>query len=319
MHHEPDTAFQDYFERTANEPVYVILGVQGSGTNFLGRLLKRFFGFSLLRDRSMVFNAAARLGNAPTSEAIEREIRRFRARAFPSAIRRKTGWVLGDYAAFPGIIAELRPELVGNGASFARLIYAYRAYRLGTTRMAIKSDDLWETIDAIDDVLPNRRTILITRDFRDNLVSISDKPFGPIEPIRAAAYVKQRFAPYAAEFRRAGQNGYHVKFETLVTTPRQFLAEFSEHFQLAPTVDLEAAVQRLKIRPMKTQKWRRLSSRQLAWCEGMLRRELEEFGYVAESEAPVLPGRPALLAATASDISWRIPQKIRRLVARIRQ
>jgi hypothetical protein len=51
----------------------------------------------------------------------------------------------------------------------------------------------------------------------------------------------------------------------------------------------------------------------------MLRRELEEFGYVAESEAPVLPGRPALLAATASDISWRIPQKIRRLVARIRQ
>jgi hypothetical protein len=150
-------------------------------------------------------------------------------------------------------------------------------------------------------------------------VSISDKPFGPIEPIRAAAYVKQRFAPYAAEFRRAGRNGYHVKFETLVTTPRQSLQEFSEHFQLAPTVDLEAAVQGLKIRPTRTQKWRRLSSRQLAWCEGMLQRELEEFGYVAESEAPVLPGRPALLAATASDISWRIPQKIRRLVARIRQ
>jgi len=319
MHSELDTDFKDYLERTGNEPVYVILGVQGSGTNFLGRILKRFFGFSLLRDRSMVFNAAARLGHAPTRHAIDREIRRFLARAFPSMIRRKTGRVLGDYTAFPGIAAELRPELVGDGASFARLIYAYRAYCLGTSRMAIKSDDLWETIGAIDDVLPNRRTILITRDFRDNLVSVSDKSFGPIDPVRAAGYVKRRFGAYAAEFRRAGQNGYHVKFETLVTTPLQFLEGFSEHFQLAPTVDLEAAVQGLGIRPAKTQKWRRLSSRQLAWCEGILQRELMEFGYVPESEAPVVPGKSALLAATARDISWRVPQKIRRFFDRIRQ
>jgi hypothetical protein len=319
MHGEIDPAFQDYLERTANEPVYIILGVQGSGTNFLGRILKRFFGFSLLRDRSMVFNAAARLGHAPPRHAVEREIRRFLARAFPSVIRRKTGRVLGDYTSFPGIAAELRPELVHNGADFARLIYAYRAFRLGTTRMVVKSDDLWETIDAIDDVLPNRRTILITRDFRDNLVSIGDKAFGPVDPVRAAGYVKRRLGPYAAEFRRAGRQGYHVKFETLVTTPRQFLEQFSEHFKLAPTVDLEAAVQKLKIRPAKTQKWRRLSPRQLALCEGLLQRELLEFGYVPESDAPVVPGTSALVAATARDITRRVPQKIRRLVARLRQ
>jgi hypothetical protein len=311
--------FQEYLEKTAHEPLYLILGVQGSGTNFLGRLLKRFFGFSLLRDRSAVFNAAARLGHAPTRHAVERETQRFLARAFPSALRRKTGRVLPDYAAFPGIAAELRPERIGNGADFARLIHAYRAYCLGTTRMAIKSDDLWETIEAIDDVLPNRRTLLITRDFRDNLVSISDKGFGPIDPVRAAVYVRQRLGPYAAAFQRAGRNGYHVKFETLVTTPRQFLEEFSEFSRLAPTVDLDAAVKKLRIRPAKTQKWRRLSSRQLALCEGILQQELAAFGYEPASDAPVQPDRAALLAATARDIAWRVPQKFRRLVARVRR
>jgi len=49
--------FSDYQTLTRNEPVYVILGVQGSGTNLLARIMNRVFGFSVVRDRALVFNA----------------------------------------------------------------------------------------------------------------------------------------------------------------------------------------------------------------------------------------------------------------------
>jgi hypothetical protein len=226
--------------------------------------------------------------------------------------------VLGDYTAFPGVSAELQPDRIRSGADFARLIYAYRAHSVGTTRMAVKSDDLWETIQSIDEVLPNRRVILITRDFRDNLMSITGKTFGPVDPLRAALYVKRRVGPYMAEYRRAGADAYHVKFETLVTAPRDFLSDFSRRFQLAPVLDIEAVAPTVRVRPNKTEKWRRLSPRQLAWCEGILRDELETAGYTLASPSPVLPGRSTLLAATVRDAFGRVPQKVRGVTRRLR-
>ena len=312
-----DLTFTDYLEQIRDEPVYVIVGVQGSGTNFLGRILKRFYNFSLLRDRSAVFHAAARLGAEPRREEIEREIRRFTERAFPSPLRRKVGRVLADYAAFPGIVSELRPERIRTGADFARIIHAYRAYSLGTTRMAVKSDDLWEGIDVIDAVLPNRRLLLITRDFRDNLLSVAGKEFGPVEPLCAAQYVKKQIARYAAEYRRTGDRAFHVKFETLVSSPELFLQEFTDHFGLSTVADPGTAAQQLRIRPNKTQKWRNLSAQQLVWCEGLLREELLEFGYVPVSSPAVLPGRRALLSARARDVLKRIPQKVRHVAKRL--
>jgi hypothetical protein len=68
--------------------------------------------------------------------------------------------------------------------------------------MAIKSDDLWETIDRIDAVLPNRRTIFLTRDFRDNLLSVAGSDFGPIDPLHAARYVKHQVSVYEREYAR---------------------------------------------------------------------------------------------------------------------
>jgi hypothetical protein len=317
--HSSDPGFSAYLETTRDAPVFVILGVQGSGTNLLGRILRRFYNFSLLRDGSMVFNAAARLGSAPTTDAIQREIQDFTARAFPSLMRRRTRRVLVDYADFPDVTRVLRPEAVDTGGDFARLIYAFRAFRLNTTRMAIKSDDLWENIGAIDDVLPNRRIILITRDFRDNLLSVSGKDFGPIEPLAAARFVKHQLNYYAKEYRRAGTQALHVKFETLVTTPRKFFDDFSNHFQLAPSVDPDAAVKEIHIRPNKTQKWKRLSPQELAWCEGVLYDELLEFGYPPESPRRVLPSQRAVIAAAARDTVKRVPQKIRHLMARMKK
>ncbi len=156
--------------------------------------------------------------------------------------------------------------------------------------MAVKSDDIWETLGAIDTVLPNRRVILITRDFRDNLVSITGKNFGPIDPLSAALYVKERLVPYAAEYRRGRPGALHVKFSTLVNAPRQFVDEFSRHFGLAPAVDPETVISTFQFRPGKIEKWRALPPQELAWCEGVLYDELVEFGYSPVTPAPVVPG-----------------------------
>lgn len=312
-------SFQQFLERTSAEPVYAILGVQGSGTNLLGRLLTRLFNVSVMRDRSSVFEAAVRLGHAPTAHDVEREIRRFTNRVSPSTFRRKLSKrVIRKNEPFRGVEAELRASPIRTGADFARLIYAFRAFRLGATHFAIKSDDLWESLYAIDTVLPNRRVILLTRDFRDNLVSVSGKQFGPIEPICAAEYVKHQVAHYAAEYRRAERAGYHVKYETLLNDTRRFVDELSERFQLAPTVNLDVAIPALKFRPNKIGKWKALSSRQLSWCEGILQEELQEFGYPYASIRPEPPGPRQRLLAAAKDKIRRVPQKVRRAVKRMR-
>ena len=97
--------------------------------------------------------------------------------------------------------------------------------------MAIKSDDLWETIGHIDAVLPNRRIVLLTRDFRDNLLSITNKDFGPVEPLIAARYVKTRFARYDREYQRTPDaQRIHVRYEDLLRTGR-ICGPVREHFR----------------------------------------------------------------------------------------
>jgi hypothetical protein len=309
--------FREFMTHVEREPVYVILGVQGSGTNLLGRLLKRLFNFSVLRDRSLVFNAAVRMGPTPSASDIAREIDAFRGVLAASTLRRKTQKdVIRDNAPFQGLFDELRPDTVRSGADFARTIYAYRAYSLGTTRMAIKSDDLWEHIALIDQVIPNRRIIMLTRDFRDNLLSISGKLFGPVEPVMAARYVKNQLQHYAAEYRRSGPRAYHATFEGMLNATRDFADEFAAHFGIAPTVDLEAEIPALRFRPNKIGKWKRLSAQDLAWCEGILQSELIEFGYEPVSATPSLPSARQFMVARGRDVVRRLPQKIQRMVER---
>jgi hypothetical protein len=312
--------FRAYFERMRDEPIYVVLGVQGSGTNLLSRLLTRLFGFSVLRDRSAVYNAAAALGPNPTQADIEREIRRFKRLVWPSPLRRKLSkYVIIKRKPLEGLASELVPAAIGSGSDFARLIYTYRAFSLQASHVGIKSDDLWQNIHHIDHVLPNRRIILLTRDFRDNLVSISGKRFGPIEPLRAAEYVKRQLGYYAPQLRRAGADGLHVTYEALLNDTRAVVDGFANHFNLQPIVDLDVAIPALKFRPNKIGKWKKgLSERELAVCEGLLYDELLEFGYEPTTAARVLPTTGERLAATARDTFRRVPQKFNRLKARMK-
>lgn len=314
------SGFNEYLAATRDEPVYVVLGVQGSGTNLLVRLLTRIFNFSAMLDRSLVFNAAARLGTSPTPDAVAREVAHITSHIFPSTLTRKfSKYTIRDNEPFAGLKQALDPSRIHSGAELARLVYAYRAFSMGTRRMAIKSDDIWETIGSIDEVLPNRRIILITRDFRDNLVSITGKAFGPVEPLSAALYVKERLTPYAAAYRQAGAEALHVRFSTLVNAPRQFVDDFARHFGLTPAVDPDKVIEAFPFRAGKIEKWRALPPRQLAWCEGVLYDELLEFGYTPETKARVYPDRATLAAASARDTLGRVPQKLRRLLLQIRR
>jgi hypothetical protein len=298
--------------------VYVVIGVQGSGTNFLSRILRNVFGFSVLRDRSTVFKIAAGLGTTPSIAAREEAVRSFKSAIHPTVLDR----ILGRKAIkrsqpFEGILAYLEPSAIRGAADFARMVFAYRAFSLGMKELAIKSDDLWEDIEHIDSVIPKRRVILLTRDFRDNIVSIAGKNFGPVEPVCGAQYVKRQFGIYEAEYQRSGDSGYHVRFETLVESPRRFVDEFGARFGLVPVADPDIAIAKIPKRANRIARWKALSPRDLAWCEGILREELQTYNYLPASPLPVLPSATALALARLRDTIRRVPQKVGGLARRV--
>jgi hypothetical protein len=186
--------------------------------------------------------------------------------------------------------------------------------------MAIKSDDLWESIKHIDEVLPNRRIILLTRDFRDNLLSITRKHFGPRDPLVSAKYVKRRFARYDAEYHRtAAEHRFHVRYEDLLEQPDAFVAAFSQHFRLTDDRDVVPPVDKARIRSNNRRKWASLTPRQLALCEAVLRDELHAYGYGTECEPVDPPGMTTRLMANARDAAQRVPQKLQDYASRLRK
>lgn len=311
--------FAAFFEQVRTQPVYVILGVQGSGTNLLSRILTKGFRFSVIQDGSVTFKAAAALGATPSPREVRRQYDLIRSRLLPSAFVRKTRRLVKSKASFEGIDDCFDPASIRSGADLARFVYAYAAFALGTRLMAIKSDDLWEDIDRIDEVLPERRIILLTRDFRDDLLSVSKKDFGPIEPLVAAEYVKERFAHYEREYLRTPSgHRYHVRYEDLLESPVAFMHALSAYFGLQPSPGGETAVQGQKIKRGNVKKWMALEPEQLAHVEAMLDGELRRYGYEPTCDHPPLPDGATLMKARVRDAIKRVPQKAERLVKRLR-
>jgi hypothetical protein len=312
------TTFTEFRNQIAHEPVWVVLGVQGSGTNLLSRVLERTFGFSLIEDGAVIFKAAARLGDGPAPAAVRREYDVVRSRLLPSTLVRKTRRLVKSNTDFHGIDDHFDSAFVSSGADLARFVYGYGAFTLGTRRMAIKSDDLWEDIDRIDAVLPNRRIILLTRDFRDNALSVSNKDFGPIEPLIAARFVKRQFAIYEAEYRRtAPEDRFQLRYEDLLESPFAGVRALNAHFRLPFANGWEQSIRELRIRRGNVEKWRAMPPRLLGNVETMLAGELRRYGYALNSRAGSMPTRPAWAAALASDAFWRVGQKTRHIAKRL--
>jgi hypothetical protein len=314
------TSFPDFFAAAKQHPVYVVLGVQGSGTNLLRSILVSAFNFSVVQDQSLVFEAAVEAGPSPSQTMVRRQFEMLRERALPSTITRKTRRHLKANGSFEGIERHFDAANITSGTELAYFIYAYSAFSLKSTLMAIKSDDLWESIQHIDEVLPNRRIILLTRDFRDNLLSVTKKHFGPIDPLVSAQYVKRRFAFYEAEYRRtAPERRFHVRYEDLLEAPDAFVAAFSRHFHLSDGREAAPPVDKARIRSNNRRKWASLSPRELALCEAVLRDELQTYGYGTECEPVDPPGATTRLMANARDAAQRVPQKIQDFAARLRK
>jgi Sulfotransferase family len=308
---KPD--FAEFHQEMANEPVFVILGVQGSGTNLLSNVMRRVFDFSVIQDRSLIYNLAVRLGSNPSQAAIDRAFHHVVSRLFPTPFRKR--FQLKHYhhqnRGFVGIEQHRGAVPIKTGADFARFFYVYQAWTLGKRRLATKSDDIWEHLGAIDQVLPNRKIVLITRDFRDNLLSISNKNFGPVEPACVARFVKEQFTHYDREFRSDEANSMHVKYEDMLQSPATFVVDFSKRFGFTPGIEPDRVVEELKIRTENFDKWKKLPARQLARCEGILRDELERYGYKLSLPNAAAPTPGEMLLLGAKDVAWRIPQRIR--------
>lgn len=310
--------FTSFAEHVADEPVFVVLGVQGSGTNLLSRVLRRAFKFLLIEDGSVIFKAAARLGADPSPAQVRRAFDLVQSRLVPSAVVRKTRRLIKANADYVDLDRHFAGSAIRSGADFARFVYTYGAFRLGTTCMAIKSDDLWEDIDHIERVLPNRRVILLARDFRDNLLSVSKKDFGPIEPLKAAWYVKTQFAHYQTEYRRTPPaHRYLIRYEDLLESPLSVVCGLSAHFGLPRIAGGERAVEALNIRRNNVRKWSTLEARTLGHVEAVLREELTAYDYGLTVGGAELPGAGIWAMAAASDSLKRVAQKGKHFVKRL--
>jgi hypothetical protein len=313
-------SFHDFFDAAKQQPVYVILGVQGSGTNLLRSILVRAFGFSIVQDQSLVYNAALKLGRRPSPEMVRRQFVAICERLFPSALSLRTRRRIKSNGSFEGIQSAFDASDIRSGVELAQFVFAYGAFSRGTTLMAIKSDDLWENIRHIDQVLPNRRIVLLTRDFRDNLLSVTNKNFGPIEPLVAAYYVKERFEHYDAEYKRAlPERRLHVRYEDLLVDPDGFVSRFAIHFGLDAQGHTPTPVDTTRIRRNNTRKWGRLRASELAYCEAILRNELQTYGYATECDPVDAPPAHVQLLARGRDGLRRVPQKLRLVVNRFRK
>ena len=315
----PGESFREFFEQTRRVPVFVILGAQGSGTNLLRAVLESAFGFCIVKDQSIIFSAAAQLGPDPGPDDVRRQFHRVRARLLPSVVGRKTSKIITSSSDYSGIADHFDSVDLRSGADLARFVYSYGAFKLRTTLMGVKSDDLWQHLDAIDTVIPNRRVVFLTRDFRDNLLSITRKDFGPVEPLIAAQYVHDRIERYEREFDRTPEDyRLHVRYEDLLAAPHTFVERFGGHFGLAPAVNGHAAVERLSIRRNNVSKWGELDSATLARCEAILHAELERWGY-GVGDGAVAPTVGAWVLARSRDVLRRVPQKMLKFSSRLRR
>jgi len=304
--------FQKYQETHRDDPAYAILGVQGAGTNLVSRLMRTMFDFSIVRDRCLIFDQAYDLTGNCTPATVRAKFNSTYNWLFPGQFRKR---FLGKHyhhrnGPFEGIAEAFNAETIKTPADFAHFFYDYHAFTDGAAHKGLKSDDLWERMDRIDSLLPNRRYILLVRDFRDNALSIMNKDFGPKDIFAASEYVAHRFNIYRDAIDRHTEPSLTVKYETLLTNPREFVTEFTKSFGLDPVQDWEQRLDEFPIRTNNFNKWQQLPQETLAVCETVLKDQLTAFDYELGTSADVRLSPSQQTARRIKDRIIRIPQRV---------
>lgn len=304
--------FRAFAEAHGSEPIVIILGCQGSGTNLLSKLLMKVFDFSVIRDRSLIYNAAVNVMRSPGGDTVEREDRRIRRALFPSPFRRRFAY--GHYhhrnRGYVGIDTNIAGMAVESPRDFAYRYYLHHAWKEKASHVALKCDDMWENVAHLETVFPDAKLIQLVRDPRDNALSIMRKNFGPRDIYSASRYVKMRINRYDEAIRAFPGNALQITYESVLNDPHEFISQFRDTFGFPTVKDVAGAVEALQIRPHNKQKWRRIPAADLRVSETVLQAELHQFGYeIATPDIGALSGT-TVARHVLNDTLLRVPQKL---------
>lgn len=305
------------------EPTYVILGVQGSGTNLLCRILQDVFDISVTRDRSLICAAGVRVAGREDPGSISREMQRVWRSVFPNPLRRRFLARAYYHQAenYLGVEEAIGRIEIGSAADFTNFWYSYHAFRNGARRKGVKSDDIWRYVEQFDTVIPERRYIRLLRDPRDNALSIASKDWGPCNVLCAAQFVKHQARIYDKETTSHPEVSLVARYEDLLSSPELFIHRFAEQFDVALCDDWKDRLVKIGIRPGNRKKWERLSPDTLRFLEQRLQNLLEAHGYGVAASPGSQPGVWRKMSWLFDDTLRRVPQKAgkmwgRRVLAR---
>ena len=301
--------FVNFYEQSKHKDMFVILGSQGSGTNLLARFLGHMFDFSVIRDKSLIFNAAIKVRRDPRQSTIKRQLNQVYNELFPNPIT-QVMYRKHCRENFVGIHEYFSEVDIRTAKDFAYFFYAYSTYFTGKSRFAIQSDDIWETLHHLRDVFDNLNVILLTRDFRDHVLSVMHKNFGPRNVYMSSQYVKKHHNIYYQELLKKPDQALQIHYELLLTEPQNFIEAFTNRFGIEPVIDIDHAIERLNLRLLHLKKWEReMNADELLICESILQDELKTFGYELNNDAFVQFSPSQILSYRIQDCALRVPQK----------
>lgn len=308
--------FVSFYNEARDRDLYFILGAQGSGTNFVCNILRHIFGFSVIQDRSLIFNASVNVNRSKSNGSIRREFQDVYSKFFPTPFARRLQ--LKHYhhrnEHYQGIKEFLNRVEIKSAEDFGYFFYAYHAFSEGKKYVAIKSDDLWENLPILDKIFQNYKYIFLTRDCRDNVLSIMHKNFGPRSIYYGSHYIKERVRTYHNEVHKHPESTVQVKYEELLVNPLDFIQKFSEISGIQPQENIEKRLEELKIRKTNFEKWKTLMNRnELLICESILHDELNALGYGTENQEFPEISKAQIFRQKIYDASARISQKIKRI------
>lgn len=313
-----DLSFEEFYSRIGGDPTFLILGSQGSGTNLLRRILTSALGFSVTTDRSLIFNAAANLCRERTVARAKCESHRVVKSLFPNALRKRLlprrfyrqnqNWI--------GVEGHLRHSYTESPSEFANFFYSYHAFVTKGLHKALKSDDIWENLHLVREIIPNYRICLLIRDPRDNAISIMNKNFGPCEIYHASLFVRHRMDAYIALADSDPERAITLKYEDLLCDPIGSVKRMENFVGATITPDVERKIDELDVKRDNHQKWRKLDNDSLAASEFVFGDLLDRFNYERGSAVPWSATKVDQIRCTLKDVFRRIPQKIQNKTAR---
>lgn len=305
-------SFLSFYENARTRPLFFILGAQGSGTNLLCSILKKIFNFSTIRDQSLIFNSAVNIYKNHSDISVE--FRKVILKFFPGPVTRRLS--LRHYhhrtQYYVGIEAFFNEVKIKNAEDFAYFFYAYHCFSEAKNYIAIKSDDIWEQLTYLDKIFSNYRIIFLTRDCRDNVLSVMRKNFAPKSVYFASKYIKRRMVAYFNEALKHPDLSFQIKYEELLTNPKSFVKKFASSTGVKPSDDIDKHLDELNIRRTNFQKWKAMfNEEELLICETILKDELDVFGYSMENKSFSKISTLQILSEILRDTMFRIPQKLR--------